>query len=359
MISCLVLSRYGSLGPSSRVRFEQYFDALAEEGINCRLSPLLADGYLALRYANSVKRHSYAVAGFVRRVFALLQARSYDVVWLEGELFPWLPGMLDRLLTVTGIPYVVDYDDALFHKYDRILGGPLRNLYRDKFSHLLSASACVTVGNAYLKDICCNLGAPQVIQVPSVVDTERYILSEHSPSRGGPLVIGWIGTPHTAKYLWLIEPVLRQLASEIPLVFMTVGAGPLEGYGVPIRQFPWSLETEMQLIRDMDIGVMPLLDTPWERGKCGYKLIQYMAMAKPVVASSVGSNCEIVSHGVNGFLAVNESGWLDSLRQLAASLGTREAFGNAGRQLVEERYSVRSQVSVLARALRDAAGKVR
>lgn len=355
MISCLVLSRYGLLGASSRVRFGQYFEALTREGIACRLSPLLPDAYLPLRYRDDPRRYAHALVGYIGRADALLKARSYDVAWVEGELFPGLPAMFEGLLAMTGTPYMVDFDDALFYKYDHWFKGPLGGLFREKFRRLLSRSSGVTAGNAYLDALCLSNGAPSVTRVPSVVDIERYVPEDFGRSRDGPLIIGWIGSPHTTKHLWLVEPALRRLASEHPLLLMTVGASPLDGYGVPVMQHPWSLETEVRLINEMDIGIMPLADEPWERGKCGYKLIQYMALAKPVVASPVGVNPEIVSHGVNGYLANDDQGWFEALRGLAVSRDVRSAFGAVGRARVVEQYSVQSQVQTLARVLHEAA----
>lgn len=358
MISCLVLSRYGLLGASSRVRFGQYFDALAHEGVACRLSPLLPDAYLPLRYRNDPRRYAHALVGYVERVVALLEARNYDVAWVEGELFPGLPAMFEGLLSTTGTPYVVDYDDALFHKYDRWSSGPLGVLYREKFRRLLSRSRGVTAGNAYLEGLCLQNGAPGVTRVPSVVDIERYVPEDSGRTGDRPLTIGWIGSPHTTKHLRMVEPALRRLASEFRLVLMTVGAARLDGFGIPIEQHPWSLESEVRLINKMDIGIMPLADEPWERGKCGYKLIQYMALAKPVVASPVGVNAEIVSHGLNGFLASDEEGWFEALRDLAASRDRRIAMGAAGRARVIEQYSVQSQAPTVARVLCAAVGRV-
>lgn len=352
MISCLVLSRYGLLGASSRVRLGQYFGALAREGVVCTLSPLLSDAYLPLRYHDDPRRYAYALTGYIRRIGALLQAREYDVVWVEGELFPRLPAVFEGLLAISGTPYVVDYDDALFHKYDHWSKGTLGWLYCEKFRRLLSRSSGVTAGNAYLDALSLQNGAPAVTRVPSVVDIERYV-PEYSGRPGDhPLTVGWIGSPHTTKHLRLVEPALQRLARELPLVLMTVGARQLDGYGVPVKQHPWSLESEVRLINEMDIGIMPLTDEPWERGKCGYKLIQYMALAKPVVASPVGVNSEIISHGINGYLANDDQSWFQTLRELATSRDIRIAMGAAGRTRVVEQYSVQAQAPTVARVLR-------
>jgi glycosyltransferase involved in cell wall biosynthesis len=354
---CLVLTRYGLLGASSRVRFGQYFDALACQNIECQLSPLLPDAYLMLRYREAPRRYVYALAGYMGRLVAVLRARSYDVAWVEGELFPGLPAIFEGLLSMTGTPYVVDYDDALFHKYDDSSKGMLRGLYDAKFRRLLSRSCNVTAGNAYLETLSLQNGANAVTRIPSVVDLERYVPKTAVMSTSSPLVIGWIGSPTTTKYLWLVEAALKRLAADFPLTLMTVGAGSLDNYGVPVEQHPWTLESEVRLINAMDVGIMPLADEPWERGKCGYKLIQYMALAKPVVASPVGVNAEIVAHGINGFLAHDEQGWIEALRELAISRDRRIAMGIAGRARVVEHYSVQAQAAKVAQVLRLAAAR--
>lgn len=356
---CLVLSRYGLGGASSRVRFAQYFNELAIRGIECHMSELLPDAYLPLRYRNSPWRFAHVLRGYAQRLVALLARGRYDVAWVEGELYPGLPAIFEDLLALSRIPYLVDYDDALFHKYDALARGPLRILFSGKFCRLLSRASGVTAGNAYLEELSRQHGASAVTRIPSVVDAERYQPAVALRSSTGALTIGWIGSPHTTKHLWLAEPALRRLAQERPLELLTVGAAPLEGYGVPVRQYSWSLDSEIALIESMDIGIMPLADEPWERGKCGYKLIQYMALAKPVVASPVGVNCEIVEGGVNGYLAAGIDDWTRALRELGASPELRAQMGHAGRSRVVACYSVQAQVDKVARLLRDAAGGTR
>lgn len=360
MIRCLVLSRYGLLGASSRIRFSAYFGGLKQQGIECELSPLLDDQYLRARYANRQERYQQAARGYLKRLWMLMDVRRYDVVWIEKEVFPWLPGIYERLITDRCVPYVVDYDDAIFLNYDRLNRGGMKYLYNKKFSRLLQRASAITVGNSFLGRLARENGARDVVQLPSVVDLTRYPIKTEAlaSEEKGVLTIGWIGTPMTMHYLRVVEAPLAKLAKTQPIRLMTVGAEPLGDFDVPLVQHAWSLETEVELIGQMNVGIMPLFDTPWERGKCGYKLIQYMAAGKPVVASPVGANQDIVSHGVNGYLAADAESWHHALTNLVDSASLRSSMGEAGRTRVARHYSVQATLPLVAQVLKDAvAGK--
>jgi glycosyltransferase involved in cell wall biosynthesis len=207
----------------------------------------------------------------------------------------------------------------------------------------------VVAGNPYLAARAKAAGARRVEIVPTVIDLDRYPI--RPAARSGPLTVGWIGTPNTMEYLEGLKPVLRALAREVPMRVAAIGARPDQMQGEPFEAVPWSEDGEVDALRTFDIGVMPLPDTPWERGKCGYKLIQYMALGLPVVASPVGVNTEIVQEGVNGFLAADDETWKRALGALAGDGAMRQAFGQAGRQLVEQHYTLQVQAPRLARLI--------
>ncbi|MEO7826436.1 MAG: glycosyltransferase family 4 protein, partial [Allosphingosinicella sp.] len=209
-----------------------------------------------------------------------------------------------------------------------------------KLEPLLRGAAAACVGNAYLQGYAARFCERTMI-LPTVVDTAVYgAAAVPRPLR--PVTIGWIGSPSTWPYMRPILPLLRALAQSRGIRVRVVGAGP----AACADAFPgldlveWSEETEVDEVRAMDIGVMPLPDDIWAQGKCGYKLIQYMACALPAVASPVGINCEIVAPGENGFLPTNEPEWRDALLRLIDDTALRQAFGTAGRRRVEERYSL-------------------
>lgn len=342
----LMLTRYGEAGPSSRMRFYQYADALRGAGARLVFSPLFEDRYVETLYRTGAKDRGAMVRGYARRAAALASARA-DLVWVEKEVFPYLPGPFERLLAARGLRYVVDYDDAIFHNYDRSGSRLVRRLLGRKLDPLLRRAALVTAGNEYLADYARDHGASAVEIVPTVVDLRRYPVLP--PPGGSRVRVGWIGTPGNARYLAPVVAALNRLRDRFPLMLVTVGAGDVAGLEVPHERLAWSAEREGELAAGFDLGVMPLPDSPWERGKCGYKLIQYMAAARPVIASPVGVNGTIVTPDV-GFLAASAEAWIDSLATLAGDPAMRGAMGNRARQRVAGHYALDVAAPALIRA---------
>jgi glycosyltransferase involved in cell wall biosynthesis len=215
-----------------------------------------------------------------------------------------------------------------------------------KLDRLMARANLVVAGNDYLAARARQAGADRVEIVPTVVDLARYPIR---PSAGRDrLTVGWIGSPGTAVYLDAVKPVLQSLSETMPLKAIAIGAREDQLSGSPFEPVEWSEASEVDALRTIDIGIMPLPDTPWERGKCGYKLIQYMALGKPVVASPVGVNARIVRNGVNGFLAATADDWHIALAELAGDAALRAAFGAAGRGDVEKGYALSLQAPRLA-----------
>ncbi|HEV2471367.1 MAG TPA: glycosyltransferase family 4 protein [Chthonomonadales bacterium] len=349
----LVLTRYGCRGASSRIRMGQFLPYLRERGIEPVTSPLLSDSYLNELYRHHRRRLRELLAMYSRRIRDTATSRRFDAIWLEKELLPYAPAWVEAVAGLGSLPYVVDYDDAVFHTYDAHRLAPVRALLGGKIDAIMRRAAAVTAGNPYLVSRAQRAGARRVELIPSVVDTSRYRLSR-PPSRY-PFTVGWIGTPVTASYLRQIAPSLKELSVAGPLRIMAIGAGELDLAGLPVELHDWSEETEAELLNEVDVGVMPLPDEPWERGKCGYKLIQYMASGLPVVASPVGVNVDIVKNGVSGFLASSGREWTESLSALRASPAMRAALGAEGRRIAEQSYSLQAVAPTVAAVLLDAA----
>ncbi|UZK65033.1 glycosyltransferase family 4 protein [Sphingomonas sp. M1-B02] len=313
----------------------QFIPALEAAGAKVRVSPFFSDAYLRGFFASGAKSKLHTFLGYARRLAAVSADRA-DLVWIEKEVFPYLPGWMERLIGLRRRPYVVDYDDAIFHNYDLSASGPVRSLLAHKLDPLLAGSALVTAGNAYLADYAARHGARTVIRVPTVVEAARY--STQRKTADDAVRVGWIGTPANARYLTPVIEAINRLTPEIPLRLVTMGAAQLPGLEAPQESHPWSEATEAEMAASIDIGVMPLTDTPWERGKCGYKLIQYMAAGRPVIASPVGVNEVIVTPDI-GFLADSVDEWVQALRILAEDAGLRTRLGTAARHKVEKTYS--------------------
>jgi glycosyltransferase involved in cell wall biosynthesis len=199
------------------------------------------------------------------------------------------------------------------------------------------------------------VGARRVEIVPTVVDLERY--EQRVKQSRPPLVIGWIGTPKTSRYLHERRAVWERLVAGRELRLVAVGPPPTALNDTPWEAAPWSEETEAAAVRGFDIGIMPLTDSPWEWGKCGYKLIQYMASGVPVVASPVGVNKEIVDVGVNGYLAESDDEWVECLSVLLENDDLRGRMGAAARCKVADWYSLQQQAPRLLSMLSQAANR--
>lgn len=347
----LLLSRYARLGASSRLRSYQYLPLLRAEGIEVEASPLLRDNYIRRLYAGGGVNWLEVVADYAYRMRQLLAAGGFDLLWIEKELFPSLPASAERLLGAVGVPYVVDYDDAVFHVYEQSTN-PLKRFLRRKIDVVMRAAALVVCGNAYLARHATAAGARRVEVVPTAIDLDRYAVVERAAREG--VVVGWIGTPNTVKYLDIVLPALRELAARRRVQLRVIGA-ELSVPGLDVECRPWSEDTEVRNLADLDIGIMPLTDTPVERGKCGYKLIQYMGCGLPVVASPVGVNRDIVAEGVSGYLAATPERWRCVLSDLCADADKRRRMGVAGRARVEQRYCTSVTGPVLAQLFREVA----
>ncbi len=354
MKELLILSRYGRLGASSRVRLFQYVPELEAHGFRVTLSPLLDDDYLRTLYSQDRRRPMDMVRAYAARLHQLMQARRYDLLWIEKEVLPFVPGLLESRLMPRRVPYVLDYDDATFHKYDRHASPVVQRLLGGKLHPLIAASTAVTAGNTYLAGYAERAGAGTVHIVPTVVDLARYQPAE-VPARK-EMRIGWIGSPSTTPYLGMLKAPLEALAAEQPIRLVTIGAGTLPDIGIPTECHQWTEADESTLLAGCHLGIMPLPDEPWERGKCGYKLIQCMACGLPVVASPVGANPQIVTPDV-GFLATSDEQWLDALRTLARDRTLGRQLGRAGRRSVERLYSLQTLAPIITDIMQRAANR--
>jgi len=353
----LLLSRYGQLGASSRLRSYQYLPYLESQGFRITVAPFFKDAYLERFYAGRGKPLRYALDGYGRRIASLSGLRTYDLIWIEAEALPWLPAWVETVMGWAGIPYVVDYDDAIFHRYDHHANPAVRKILGDKIDRVMRHSKAVIAGSEYLAERATKAGAARVELIPTSIDLNRYPPNPTEPA--AVFTIGWIGSPSTAQYLQSLNEVFAAIARDYPVRVKVVGAGTPHSQpaNFDIEYRDWSEQTEVDDIRSFDVGIMPLSDTPWEKGKCGYKLIQYMGCYKPVVASPVGANLRIVEHGVNGFLASTESEWKAALLELLHNPELRKRLGQAGRATVEREYGTGVNGPKLASILSEAFGQ--
>jgi glycosyltransferase involved in cell wall biosynthesis len=351
----ILFTKYGNRAASTRQRFLQTFPYLQEEGIVVDVCPLLDNDYLDARFSGQTIPRLSVINAYLRRFTQVLKARRYDFIWVHYELFPYLPGFFERLAKIGGKPLIVDYDDATFHQYDHHTNWLVRMVLGEKLGSLLRRAQLACCGNPYLQEYVAKYCERSVI-IPTTVDTEDYLPATGKDTSKEP-VIGWVGSPSTWEYAAPILPVIRQFTDRSQAVMHAVGSGLSPSTNrAGLCHIPWEEDQEVMQIQHMDIGIMPLRDDPWARGKCGYKLIQYMACGLPVIASPVGVNAEIVEHGVNGFLASTKEEWFEALQKLIENPKLRAEMGRVGREKVEKQYSLQVYGPRVAQLIQELCG---
>lgn len=336
----LILPRYTAKGPSSRVRMYQYLPYLRDAGFECDIHPFFNDDYIDALFKGKSKNYLRILDAYFQRISIALKSKSYDLVWMQYELLPWVPYWIENIILRGKPKLIIDYDDAVFHRYDHHQLSIIRKVLGNKIDRWMHSADVIVAGNDYLAAHAHQAGSKHVKNIPSVVDLKRYKIKVQGKSEDEIVRVGWVGSPTTEKYLLTIENVIKTILND-KSKFIIIGAKlPATFEGYPVESKTWSLKDEVSLIQSLDIGIMPLVDTPFERGKCGYKLIQYMACGLPVVASPIGINQKIVRHGENGFLAGNEREWIEAITKLQKNPILRKEMGSKGREMVEEKYAL-------------------
>jgi len=351
-VRVLVLAQGPPRVASSRTRVFAWLPYLRRAGADCDVLVWNTERFVTRTLAGHapVAAHALNALHQLRLVARLIgRAGRYDAFYVQKVV---LPSWLLRHLKRGGRRLVFDYDDALYVVTPGREGG-LRGLVRrwraGRFAACLAESDLVTLENepnrAYTARYC-----PATLVITGPIDTDRY----HPVARADrpEVALGWIGSPSTAHYLRLLEPVLAELVRRGRRVTLNViGAGPYESAHVPVRSFAWELATEVDALGSFDVGLMPLTDDAWSRGKGGYKVLQYMAMAIPTVASPVGINTEMLRDGQTGFLAADTEGWVAALDALILDRARRLTMGDAARADVQARYSLEHYAPTFVEAL--------
>ena len=335
----LYLTKYTRLAGSSRMRSYQYFPYLEKAGMQVTVKPFFDDAYLKDFYAG--KRNISAVLkSYVKRLGVLFSVFSYDRVVIEKEIFPFLPALAEWMLKLLGIQYIVDYDDAIFHHYDQSSNPIINKILGNKIAKVMRFSGTVVAGNQYLADYAARSGAKNIEIIPTVIDLERYPIKQNTGA--DPCIVGWIGTKTTfEKHLLPCKDWIKALQIQEPNIrFHIVGITEDMDLGKNVQYIRWTEETEVAEIMKMDIGLMPLQDSKWEKGKCAYKLIQYAACGIPGVASDVGMNREVTVPGETGILASADEEWIQAIKTLKSNTELRHQMGRNARKKVEERYCI-------------------
>ena len=334
----LGLALYGEQAASTRVRLSQFISPLKRYNIDLELNHLLIDDYVESLYSgNSLPVFSLVLSLF-RRLRILLRLKHYDLVIVYCEVFPFLPFWFEFLF-LRKTKYIYDLDDAFYLKYRSGRRKFLRFFLGSKIENLMSHASVVTAGNEVLANHARSQN--QFVHIlPSVVDTNFYInLEKRHRKQEEPFVLGWLGSPSTSKYLNEIIPTLEKLSKSIDIKLIVVGGAAPKIDGIVVEQYGWNLNQEVAHINNFDVGVMPLTDDEWSRGKCGYKLIQYMSCGICTIASDVGINRDIVASDC-GFITNSQEDWETSIIALYKNPNLRDEMGINARKKIQKEYSL-------------------
>jgi glycosyltransferase involved in cell wall biosynthesis len=352
-LKVLALPKYDRLAASSRCRFFNYIPLLRERGIDVTAAPLLSEQYVKRRLSGAEIDYVDVAKAYLARLWRLANSQAYDVLWIEGELLPRWPATAVKVLAGLGRPIVVDLDDAIFHSYDLHPNPIVRTLFGRKIDAIFNRATAVVVGNEYLAERARRADARRVVTVPTSVNHRAYASRALTPH--DKLTFGWIGSAATEHYLKTIAPELEDLCKSLGARLRLIGIDKHHFKRADVQLVKWSEDDEIEDLAVCDIGLAPLTDGPWERGKCGLKAIQYMALGIPVLAANVGVLPAIVGHGESGFIYRNRNEFTTFARELAGDLDLRRRMGAAGKERVASRYSIEGWADTIAGILHEAA----
>lgn len=329
--------------PSQRFRFEQYFDFLKEKEYEYRFESFLNNKTWDILYKkrNVLPKFLGILQGFIKRFFLLFNLGQFDYVFIHREASPLGPPIFEWIICEIARKKVIfDFDDAIWLQNiskENSLVSAIK--WHNKTALICKWSYKISCGNQFLADYALQFNNDVIVN-PTTIDACRL----HVPNRNklNLPVIGWTGTHSTAKYLKMMIAILEELALKHKFIFKVISNESPE-FRLPFLHYVrWSKELEIEELNSIDIGIMPLTDDDWSKGKCGFKALQYMALKIPALVSPVGVNFEIVDHGINGFHCKTKNEWIDNLKLLIENSERRIEMGKAGRKKVIETYSLTS-----------------
>ena len=346
------------VSPGLRYRIEQWEPLLHKNGIDITYAPFMDLELEQVLYARgrTLSKIAGMISAYIRQLGSISAARAYDLVYVFREAALIGPAVIEPLIARHGTPIVFDFDDSIFVRYRSPSNAYWSYLkFAGKTATLCRKASQVMAGNAYLADYASRHN-DAVTLIPTTIDTDLYRPERRRPRDDGTVTIGWTGSHSTAQHLERLRPALTELAARQPFRLIVIGANTPPIPGALVEARTWSAETEVDDLSDVDIGIMPLPDDAWSRGKCGLKALQYMGLGIPAVVSPVGVNTEIVVDGVNGLIAGTDDEWIDRLATLMNDAALRNKLGIAARESVEQRYSAKEIAPKVAAIFRRASG---
>ena len=329
--------------PSQRFRFEQYLDLLKESGYTWHIAPFISEDTWSIIYkpGHTLAKTRGIIAGFGRRLLLLATVAKYDYIFIHREASPIGPPVFEWIVAkVLCKKIIYDFDDAIWVPNTSEANKLIASVkWHHKVDSICRWAYKVSCGNSYLQAHARQFN-PKAVVNPTTIDTVNLHNQIKNQAKPSPFVIGWTGTHSTLRYLEQIVPVIAKLEEQYTFEFRVISNQPPQ---LPLKSLvyhPWHKETEIADLMAFNVGLMPLEDDAWSKGKCAFKALQYMALGIPPLVSPVGMNTEVVINNSNGFVCAVPVEWEARLRQLLEDSTLRTYLGKAARKTVENHYSV-------------------
>lgn len=342
--------------PGQRFRIEQWEPILLQGGVEITYAPFETEELRLILYSGGkiLEKIGGVARSMQRRGGELDSVSNFNLVYVFREAALLGPPWFERKIGRTGVPMVFDFDDAIFVSYKSPSNGYLSYLkFAGKTAEICRLATHVMAGNEFLAEYA-RAHNKNVTIVPTTIDTDKYAFVERAVEPEN-VTIGWSGSFSTIQHLNTIRDVLQELAKTEQFRLRVIGTPEYDLPGVDVEAIQWRSETELDDLRRIDIGLMPLPDDNWSKGKCGLKALQYMALGIPTICSPVGVNSTIIQDAENGFLAVSKADWVEKIKRLIHSPDLRRKLGRAGRETVEQRFSAKVVAPKVLEIFRSAA----
>jgi len=331
------------IAPSQRFRFEQYLSLLEQDGCEISFYPFFTDNAYRLIYQpGKFMLKSWGVfIAFFKRFLLMFQLKSYAIVFIHREASPVGPPVFEWIIArVLKKKIIYDFDDAIWlentSQSNKLISGIKKH---SKVVSICRWSTVILCGNHYLMNFAKKYNN-DVKYMPTTIDLKNGHNQLKQHKRKEKIVLGWTGTHSTIKYLYEIEDVLFELQKKYDVEVNIISNKEPVFKKLNFNYIPWEKEKEIEDLLSFDIGIMPLLDNEWAKGKCGFKALQYMALGIPAVVSPVGVNVEIIRDGINGYIVNDDVDWLDKISRLIEIEGVRKEIGLEGHKTILSKYSV-------------------
>jgi len=340
----IFFTKYTSKGPSSRYRTYQYLDDFKKE-YSCLVFPFFDDEYIDRLYAGCSVSFLKILYYYLRRIWYLLsKPQKKDIVFVEYELIPYFFAWAEFYLKLRGIKYIVDYDDAIFHNYDESNNALVRFFLKSKIPKVMRLANHVITGSPYLTTFTTKYNK-QVTEIPTSVPMKKYERVEHSDAKNS-FVVGWIGTRSTSNNLLLIKDALKEFSNRhSDVVFQFVGIDDRTAKILGVVPVKWEEEIEARLLSSFSVGIMPLVDNDFNKGKCGFKLIQYMACGLPTISTPLEANLKI-NRNKNNLHATTNQEWFNAFEQVYNNQSDFAKIGESNRKDIANYYSVEANAPI-------------